>query len=52
MTQPSERSGRFSFCVDFGSAPVAAFMALLEALDKMGVRQVEVGSFHLRADQG
>lgn len=52
MTQPSERSGLFSFSVDFGSAPVAAFMALLEALDKMGVRKVEVGSFHLRADQG
>ena len=42
---PTRENGRLSFCVDFGSAPLAAFEELLAALSKAAVTAVEVGSF-------
>jgi len=49
MTEPQRTAEGSTFSVDFGSARVDAFHALLDALAATGIREVIVGSFHLKA---
>lgn len=44
VTPPEHKSGRVSFSVDFGSAPLKAFVELLDTLKTMGVSDVEISS--------
>jgi hypothetical protein len=44
VTPPKKEGGRVSFSVDFGSAPLQAFVELLDTLKTMGVSDVEISS--------
>jgi hypothetical protein len=45
VTYPMVEGSRWSFSVDFGSAPIGAFEELLNILSKLDVMAVSVGSF-------
>lgn len=45
VTYPSVEDLRWSFSVDFGSAPVQAFEELLGTLSRLGIVAVSIGSF-------
>jgi len=43
LTGPAETPGGFRLVVDFGSAPVAAFTAMLSAMEETGALRLRVG---------
>ncbi len=47
VTPPEQRSERWVFSVDFGSAPIVAFDELLTVLQQLGIESVTAGSFQL-----
>lgn len=48
VTMPKASNGSTSFSVDFGSAPVAAFVELLQLLVNLGAKRVEIDSSCLK----
>jgi hypothetical protein len=45
VTQPGRTQGGWSFSVDFGSAPLDAFVELVEVVRASGAKKLELGSF-------
>ena len=45
LSDPEERVGYFQFSIDLGTAPVEAFEELLDAVNELGVIQVQIGQF-------
>ena len=45
VTQPQRTDAGWSFSVDFGSAPLDAFVELIEVLRASGAKRLELGSF-------
>lgn len=45
VTQPERTQGGWSFSVDFGSAPLDAFVELIEVVRASGTKKLELGSF-------
>jgi len=45
VTQPERTQSGWSFSVDFGSAPLDAFVELIDVLRASGARKLELGSF-------
>ena len=45
VTQPERTRGGWSFSVDFGSAPLDAFVELIEVLRASGAKKLDLGSF-------
>src|SRR5262249_2145724 len=46
VTQPEKRRAGWSFSVDFGSAPLDAFVELIEVVRATGAKKLELGSFN------
>jgi hypothetical protein len=45
VTQPERTQGGWSFSVDFGSAPLDAFVELIDVVRASGTKRLELGSF-------
>jgi hypothetical protein len=45
VTQPERTPGGWSFSVDFGSAPLDAFVELIDVVRASGTKRLELGSF-------
>jgi hypothetical protein len=45
VTQPERTRGAWSFSVDFGSAPLDAFVELIDVVRASGAKKLELGSF-------
>jgi hypothetical protein len=45
VTQPEKKRAGWSFSVDFGSAPLDAFVELIEVVRASGAKRLELGSF-------
>jgi hypothetical protein len=45
VTQPEKRQAGWTFSVDFGSAPLDAFVELVEVVRATGAKRLELGSF-------
>jgi hypothetical protein len=45
VTQPERTRAGWSFSVDFGSAPLDAFVELIDVVRASGARRLELGSF-------
>jgi hypothetical protein len=45
VTQPEKKRAGWSFSVDFGSAPLDAFVELIEVVRASGAKKLELGSF-------
>lgn|SRR5690242_17469402 len=45
VTQPEKRKAGWTFSVDFGSAPLDAFVELIDVVRATGAKRLELGSF-------
>jgi hypothetical protein len=47
VTRPQQNNGEWQFSVDFGTANENALIALIQAIDELGISRVRIGSFEM-----